>query len=327
MKRREFFKISSSLASARLLSIPQRAWASASNGGDAANVNSIECLPTISVIGLGGFGSRMISRLTYETKGLPENGTGGVSFFAIDPDSVISQFPECPNVVAASFASVVLLVAGLGGRIGGRMAKRLVQQAKHAGSFSIAAVSMPLEDETGSAQQDLANLREVADRVIVIDPAEVWPGSETRRPEIGRARALLGVEQRLCQCITGLIKFMSNSQQKGSHFGELSFLLNRSGLAGFGAAGGGYRQDVRDSVVAAFKQATSGMASGAHAEIRGAMVLFSGRQGILKWASVQRGKDEVFQQIGKQTPCLFAVRSDEDAGQFSLKTDVWLMFG
>ncbi len=83
MKRREFFKISSSLAGAGLLSIPQQAWASVSNGGDTANGNSIDCLPSVRVIGLGGFGSRMISRLTYETKYSPENGTGQAAFFAV----------------------------------------------------------------------------------------------------------------------------------------------------------------------------------------------------------------------------------------------------
>ncbi len=326
MKRREFFKISSSLAGAGLLSIPQQAWASVSNGGDTANGNSIDCLPSVRVIGLGGFGSRMISRLTYETKYSPENGTGQAAFFAIDADSAVSQFPELPKVVAASPPVVVILVAGLGGHLGGRLSKQLAQQAKHAGWLSIAVVSMPLEDEAGSAQQDLANLRQIADKVIVIDSTEGWLGSEIRQPEIGRAFALLGAEQRLCQCVTGLIKSMGNSQQR-ANFGEMNTLLHQSGLAGFGTAGGSYRQDVRDSVAAAFRRAASGMASGANAEIKGAMVSFSGQQGILKWASVQRGKDEVFQQIGTRTPCLFAIWSDEDAGRFSLKTDVWLMFG
>lgn len=322
MKRRDFFKLSSILASGGILSARQTVLASPP-APSYANLAK-DTLPKICVIGLGNFGNRVIPRIAYENKHLLPHQAGQSSFLAWDRNSSLSGLLGS-NALSES---LVIFVAELGDTIDTNQTDRLAMLARKNRMFVMAVLSSPPEVDTITATQDLFQYRNLSDLVVVIDSTS---GPSVKREfsmEVLRAKSLLRIEQRVCGCVAGLIRAIQPTQASRVEIAQIRSLMNPNGLVGFGAAGGGYRQTIENAVEEAFKQSLIPCIDGDNAPpIQSALVSFSGLPGMLKWTDVQRGKSEVLRLIGRQTPCLFSVRADNDGGRFGLKAEVWPIFG
>jgi cell division GTPase FtsZ len=307
MKRREFFKVSGGLAG--LISGGAKAFETADGAervtlfsSATANAALTASGAEIKVLGLGGFGCRMVSRLAYDVDASFDGNYSKPAFFALDTDKdslasvdvllVLPIFCKNSDLVlqsagAMSPSSLVILIAGMGGATGATLMIELAQQVRRSGAFVVALVTMPRDDPQPDvmAANALMQLEQVSDVVFVLDQPE-HPLS------IDEIRAIFA----------------------GTH------------KAGFGAACGRYGQEIGRCGIEAVTQALACNRNEPYQNLRAALVIFSGSAAQLRWASIQAGKDEMCRLLGADVRCLFGVQANENGGHSQVKTQVWLVF-
>ena len=342
MKRRDFFKGCSSLAGAVLMpgqSISAAGATSCRGIQDAFDrsddiANGMES--DIEIIGIGGFGSRLVSRITYEIDRIARPGGNRFVLKSIELDDQGSEnwqrlmefagfsrsrrFPERKP-------SCLIQVAGLGGGTATTLAPEIAEDPRHSEAFSVAIVSMPRTDRNGYAGHSLSRIVAATDLSVVFESPEADSGGAAQSLDAVRARGLLLTERRMCQCATELIRAINSCNESGISLSDLRSHFSGVRLAGFGVAGGGYGQEIQKSVAESIRNAIRSMPSTPNLQAKAALVAFSGKPGNVKWTAVQSGKDEIHRQLGDRVPCLYSVPVDGNGGHYGLRTAVWLAFG
>jgi len=348
MKRREFFKASGGIAG--LFAGMGNALGPAA-GTDRESIifgaTGTEALTgpacDIRVFGLGGFGSRMVSRLAFEVRPLLGEMHSESSFFALDTDEGSLPSGEMPLVrsvlvedvdsvlssaVGCSASSLVLLMAGMGGVTGMTLIQETAKRARRTGALTVAVVSMPVDDPLRNAEfaKELVQIKEVSDVVFAITQTGHPLTWDAIPPVRERARSLLNAEQWMLQCVAGLLRAVTLPARTTVGVREMRTLLAGAKGAGYGVAEGRGGQEIGSIGEAAIKQALASRSGEIGQRLRAALIVISGPAAQLRWASVQPGKKEIRRLLGAQTSCLFGVQANEYRGYSSVKTEVWLAF-
>ena len=342
MKRRDFFKGCSSLAGAVLMpgqSISAAGANSCRGIQDACNrsddiANGMDS--DIEIIGIGGFGSRLVSRITYEIDRIAQPGGSRFVLKSIELDGQGSENWQ-RQMEFAGFSrsrrfperkpSCLIQVTGLGGSTATTLAPEIAEDSKHSEAFSVAIVSIPRTDRDGYAGHSLSRIVAATDLSIVFESPEACSGSATQSLDAVHARGLLLTERRMCQCATELIHTINSCNESGISLSDLRSHFSSASMAGFGVAGGVYGQEIQKSVAESVRNAIRSMPSTPNLHIKAALIAFSGKPGNVKWTAVQSGKDEIRRQLGDRVPCLHAVQVDGNGGHYGLRTAIWLAFG
>ena len=348
MKRREFFKASGGMVG--MFAGVENALGPAA-GTDRESIffgaTGTETLAgpasDICVFGLGGFGSRMVSRLAFEVRPLLDGMHSESSFFALDTDEGSLPSGEMPLVRSVlvkdgdsvllsagglSASSMVVLMAGMGGTTGMTLIQQTAKRVRRTGALTVAVVSMPVDDPLRNAEvaKEFLHLKEASDVVFAIAPLGHPLTWDAIPPFQERARSLLNAERWMLQCVAGLLRAVALPARTTLGVAEIRSLLAGAKGAGYGVAEGRGGQELGSIGEAAIKLALA-CGSGETGEIpRAALIVISGPAAQLRWASVQPGKNEMRRLLGTETSCLFGVQASEYGGHSSVKTEVWLAF-
>ncbi len=185
MKRCDFFKAIGGLAGLGLFS----GWA-----------KSELVVSDIIVFGLGGFGSRMISRLSCDMTPLFESDHPVPTFVALDTNQNLAF----ESVEKTTDSSLVILMAGMGGSTGTNLMPQLAEQIRRSGALTVSVVTVP-ENDIMSAQK-LSQLENASDVVFVRKLAVPSAVSNIELCVTERARSLLDAEKWMLQCTGGLLQ-------------------------------------------------------------------------------------------------------------------------
>lgn len=348
MKRREFFKTSGGIAGL---------FAGVGNalgpGADTDRESMIfdatgtETLAgpasDIRVFGLGGFGSRMVSRLAFEVRPLLDGMHSELSFFALDTDEdslpsgdmplVQSVLVEGADSVLQSLgilpaSSMVVLMAGMGGATGMTLIHETAKMVRSTGALTVAVVSMPVDDPLRNAEvtEELVQLKEVSDVVFAVAQIGHPLTWDAIPPVQERARSLLNAERWILHCVAGLLRAVCLPARTPFGFGEIRSLLAGAKWAGYGVAEGRGGQEIGSIGEAAIKQALACGSGEIGENLRAALVVISGPAAQLRWPSIQPGESEMRRLLGAETSCLFGVQASQFRGYSRVKTEVWLAF-
>lgn len=174
-------------------------------------------LTLIKIIGVGGAGCNMLKQLLYSSPGASEGGERHP--FSLQCIAINNDFPSlglnpCPNKVfldlggrgegqpglcrqaaerctdeitkALMGADTVVLALGLGGTCGTESAPFICERAKALGLAVVCIVTMPFSFEgkkrREKAKNGLAELRALANRVIVLENDSLHPMCAENRP-------------------------------------------------------------------------------------------------------------------------------------------------
>jgi cell division GTPase FtsZ len=348
MKRREFFKASGGIAG--LFAGVGNALVPAADTGresmifDATGTETLTGPPCdIRVFGLGGFGSRMVSRLAFEVRPLLDEMHSESSFFALDTDEGSLPSGELPLVrsvlvedadsvllsaVGCSASSLVLLMAGMGGATGMTLIQETAKRARRTGALTVAVVSMPVDDPLRNAEiaKELVQIKEVSDVVFAIAQTGhplIWDAIPLIQE---RARSLLNAERWMLRCVAGLLRAVALPARTTLGVAEIRSLLASAKGAGYGVAEGRGGQELGSIGEAAIKQALACGSGEIGQKLRAALIVISGPAAQLRWSSVEPGKNELRRLLGPETSCLFGVQPNNHRGCSSVKTEVWLAF-
>lgn len=347
MKRREFFKASGGIAA--LFAGMGNALGPAA-GTDRESIifgaTGTETLAgpasDIRAFGLGGFGSRMVSRLAFEVRPLLDWMNSESAFLALDTDedslpsgemqlvrSVLVEGADSvlQSVGILSASSLVVLMAGMGGAAGTALMQEIAQHARSTGALTVAVITMPVDDplNTGT-DKELVRIREASDVVFAVAQTGLPLTWGAIPPVRERARSLLNAEQWMLQCVAGLLRAVTMPARTTLGVREMRTLLAGAKGAGYGVAEGRGGQEIGSIGEAAIKQALASRSGEIGQKLRAALIVISGPAAQLRWASVQPGKKEIRRLLGAQTSCLFGVQANEYRGYSSVKTEVWLAY-
>ena len=256
MKRRDFFKGCSSLVGAVLMpgqSISAAGANSCRGIQDACNrsddiANGMES--DIEIIGIGGFGSRLVSRITYEIDRIARPGGNRFVLKSIELDGQGSENWQ-RQMEFAGFSrsrrfperkpSCLIQVAGLGGSTATTLAPEIAEGTRQQEAFSVAIVSVPRTDRDGYAGHSMSRIVAATDLSIVFESPEVCSGSVAQSLDAVHARGLLLTERRMCQCATELICAINSCNESGVSLSDLRSHFSSTSMAGFGVAGDVHR--------------------------------------------------------------------------------------
>ena len=260
MKRREFFKASGGMAG--LFAGVGNALGPAAGTDrepiifDATGTETLAGPASdIRVFGLGGFGSRMVSRLAFEVRPLLDGMHSESSFFALDTDEdslpsgdmplVQSVLVEDGDSVLLSAgrlpaSSMVVLMAGMGGATGMTLIQQTAKRVRRTGALTVAVVSMPVDDPLRNAEvaKELVQLKEVSDVVFAIAQIGHPLTWDAIPPVQERARSLLNAERWMLHCVAGLLRAVALPARTTLGVAEIRSLLAGAKGAGYGVAEG-----------------------------------------------------------------------------------------
>lgn len=305
MKRCDFFKASGGLAGLGLFSGSAKSELAASD---------------IIVFGLGGFGSRMISRLSYDMTPLFERDHPVPTFVVLDTNQNLAF--ESAGKISAS--SLVILMAGMGGVTGTNLMPQLAEQIRRSGALIVSVVTVP-ENDIMSAQK-LSQLENASDVVFVRKLAVPSAVSNIELCVTERARSLLDAEKWMLQCTGGLLQAVAMPTRTNIGVQEIRRFVEGADSAAYGSAYGRNGRKIGSSVKAIIDQILAEQGETESKSIQSALIVCSGLAEELRWPNVQAAKDEFCKLLGPDTPCLFGVQTNEYGGPFRVKTDVWLAF-
>jgi cell division protein FtsZ len=266
MKRREFFKASGGIAG---LFAGMRNALGPAAGTDRESIifgaTGTETLAgpasDIRAFGLGGFGSRMISRLAFEVRPLLDGMHSESSLFALDTDEGSLPSGEMPLVRSVlvkgadsvletagilSASSLVVLMAGMGDAAGTALIQEVAQHARSTGALTVAVVSMPVDDLLRNAEvaKELVQLKKASDVVFAIAPLGHPLNWDAIPPVQERARLLLNAERWMLQCVAGLLRAVTLPARTTLGVREMRTLLAGAKGAGYGVAEGRGGQEI-----------------------------------------------------------------------------------
>lgn len=320
MKRREFLKAGGGLAGLGVFGGGAKAREIALAPlfpGATVNAALNRGASDIKILGLGGFGGRMVSQLAYELRHSFEGNIAKPEFLTFDThqDSVLQ------STATMSPSSLVVLMAGMGGSTGSALIHLLAQQFRSSGTLTVAVVTSP-EGDPQSAQ-NLLRLRESAD-VVFARRAAPSAASNAEPSVVERARLLLDAEKWMLQCVGGLLQAVALPSRTTLGIGEFRLLVAGANEAVYGCANGRTGQEIGRSAKAAIQQALADQGGNAGKTVRTAMIRYSGPAEQLRWPNIQVGKEELLHFLGADTPCLFGVQANEYAGYSKVQAEVWL---
>lgn len=341
MKWREFFKAGEGVDGIGLCA-SGALWASLSSSKavDAA----LSCPASeIKILGLGGFGSRMVSRLAFEMRPSLEKVHSELSFIALDTDEDSLPSGDAPLVRSVlvegadsvlrstgtlSASSLVVLIAGMGGATGTSLIQVAAQQLRRTGALTVAVVSMAVDEflRNAAVAKELAQLKEVSDVVFAINQTALSLASDAEPPVRERAWSLLNAELRILQCVTGLLRAAILPARTTLGVGEIRSLLAGAKWAGYGVAQGCVGLEAGKTGEKAIKQALASREGSGDGDLRAALIVISGPAAQLRWINVQAARNEIRSLLGKTASCLFGVQATEYSGYSRVKIEVWLAF-
>lgn len=348
MKRREFFKASGGMAG--LFAGVGKALGPAVGADHEPTIFDATGTETLAgpasdirVFGLGGFGSRMVSRLAFELRPLLDGTHSELSFFALDTDedslpsgdmplvqSVLVEGADSvfrsPGILPAS--SMVVLMAGMGGATGMTLIQETARMVRRTGALTVAVVSTPVDDSLRNAEvaKELVQLKEVSDVVFSIAQTGHPLTWDALPPVQERARSLLNAERWMLHCVAGLLRAVALPARTTLGVREMRLLLAGAKGAGYGVAEGCRGKELGCIGEAAIKQALACGSGRVGENLRSALVVLSGPAAQLRWSSVQPGKNEMRRLLGAQTLCLFGAQANVSRGYSSVKSEVWLTY-
>jgi hypothetical protein len=347
MKRREFFKASGGIVG--LFAGMGNALGSAA-GTDRESIifgaTGTETLAgpasDIRAIGLGGFGSRMVSRLAFEVRPLLDGMNSESAFLALDTDEDSLPSGDMPLVQSVlvedgdsvllsaggcSASSLVVLMAGMGGTTGMTLIQQAAKRVRRTGALTVAVVSMPVDPlQNAAVAKEFLHLKEASDVVFAISQTGLPLTWDAILPVQERARSLLNAERWMLQCVAGLLRAAASPARTTLGVAEIRSLLAGAKGTGYGLAEGRGGQEIGSIGEAAIKQALASRSGEIGQKLRAALIVISGPAAQLRWASVQPGKNEMRRLLGTETSCLFGVQASEYGGYSSVKAEVWLAF-
>ena len=297
----------------------------------------------IKVLGLGGFGSRLVTRLAFEMRPSLGKAKSEPSFIALDSDesslpsgymplvqSVVVQGADSVlrSVGTLSARSLVVLIGGIGGATGTALIQAAAQQIKRTGALTVVVVSVELDEHLPGVAlaTQLAQLKDVSDVVFAIQQTVSLSPLDADAPVRERARSLLNAERWMLHCVTGLLHAAILPARTTLGVNEIRSILAGARWAGYGVALGRVGLEAGKIGEKAIRQALASREGAGQSDLRAALIVISGPASQLRWTNVQAAMNEVCSLLGKTVSCLFGVQATEHSGYSDVKIQVWLAF-
>ncbi len=297
----------------------------------------------IKIIGLGGFGGRLVTRLAFELRPSLEKVKSEPSFIALDSDKNSLPSGDVPLVYSEvvnradsvlqsvgrlSAKSLVVLIAGIGGATGTALILRAAQQIKRTGALTVVVVSVdrsePLPSDT--LEKQLAQLQEDSDVVFAIRQTAPLQPLDADASVRERARLLLNAERWMLQCVTGLLHTAILPARTTLGVNEIRSILAGARWAGYGVAHGRIGREAGEIGQKAIERAVASQEGAGYGDLRSALIVISGPASQLRWSNVQAARNEIQSLLGQTVSCLFGVQATEHSGYSNVTIQIWLAF-